>query len=186
MLHAAATSSQPPAMQIWLRPGVPYWGMTTRLPDILGAVSRKFGQQEQDARAVRAIMIGGESASPGFKNVFNAVVEVADQDLPNGLEIFLVPGRVAYVALNTPIGHEEGYPIPIGIISFDPTVVAVAQATVLELLTTSYCKPAFCDWQSGDVLAEIEAALKNSNPESTEPLTPAEQKSSPAPASFTN
>ena len=174
MKYAAANSSRDPVMQIWLRPGVPYWGMTTRLPDVLGAVSRKFGQQEQDARAVRAIMIGGESASPGFKNVFNAIVEVADKDLPSGLEIFLVPGHVAYVALNTPIGHDEGYPIPVGIMSFDQTVVAAVQQRVLELLTTSYCMPAFCDWQSGDLVAEIEAALMKPNPESTQPLVPTE------------
>jgi hypothetical protein len=81
--------------------------MTTRLPDILGAVARKFGEGEQEPRAVRAIMIGSEDPSPAFKNVFNAFVQVADKDLPIGLEVFLVPGHGAYVALNTPIGHDE-------------------------------------------------------------------------------
>jgi len=172
MKYAATMSSRNPGMQIWLRPDVPYWGMTTRLPDILGAVVRKFGEGEQEPRAIRAIMIGSEGPSPAFKNVFNAFVEVADKDLPIGLEVFLVPGHVAYVALNTPIGHHEGYPIPVGIISFDPTVLAAVQKRVLDLVTTSYLKPTFCDWQSADVLAEIEAALMNPNAESNQPLTP--------------
>jgi hypothetical protein len=174
MKYAATMSSRNPGMQIWLRPDVPYWGMTTRLPDILGAVARKFGEGEQEPRAIRAIMIGSEGPSPAFKNVFNAFVEVADKDLPIGLEVFLVPGHVAYVALNTPIGHDEGYPISVGIISFDPTVLAAVQKRVLDLVTTSYLKPTFCDWQSADVLAEIEAALMNPNAESNQPLTPAE------------
>ena len=119
-------------------------------------------------------MIGSEGPSPAFKNIFNALVEVADEDLPIGLEVFLVPGYVAYVALNTPIGHDEGYPIPVGIISFDPTVLATVQKRVLDLVTTSYLKPTFCDWQSVDVLAEIEAALMNPNPESGQDPVPTE------------
>jgi hypothetical protein len=163
--YAISRSSKAPALQLWLSSGLPYWGMTTRIQDILGAAARNVQQEEQDGGSLRAILIGQESIPTAFNHVFNAVIHVADCDLPAGLEIFLLPQHVAYVALHTPIGHEEGYPVPVGILSFDPQVIGRVHEVVSKLLRTSYADSAYCDWSSNDVFAEIEAALVVQEPE---------------------
>jgi hypothetical protein len=114
-------------------------------------------------------MISEESPSSAFNQVFNSVINVAPRDLPGGIEVYLIPAHVAYVALHTPIGHEEGYPIPLGILSFDPKVITQVHNGLSAMLTTSYAVTKHCDWPSKDVLAEIEAALVV--PENKEPAS---------------
>ena len=86
------------------------------------------------------------------------------REFPSALEIFLVPGHIAYVAVHTPVRSAEGYPVPLGILSFDPDVVARAQASLVKIFATSFAVPYHCDWGAKDVVASVRAALQ---PDST-------------------
>lgn len=156
--YAVARPHSSPPMQVWLRPSVPYWGMTIRLQDLLAAVSRQFQAADAD-EGIRAITIGEEQASPIFRFGFNAVVNVSPRDLPAGLEVFLVPGLVCYVAVHTPVGRDDGYPISLGILSFDSDVIGRVHQAIAQMLGRAYAVIDYCDWEVTDVVAEIQDAL---------------------------
>ncbi len=48
------------------------------------------------------------------------------------MEILIVPLVAAFVILHTPVGAAEGYPVPLGIASFDPDVVHRVNTYVSE------------------------------------------------------
>ena len=73
--------------------------------------------------------------------------------------MFLLPAHVAYVALHTPVGVKEGYPIPLGILSFDSNVISRVQKLVAKLITGSPPLALDCHWPSKNPLEEIELAL---------------------------
>jgi hypothetical protein len=157
--YAFARSGKACTMQIWLRPTLPTWGMTTRLQDTLAAVARHSIRPDAEIRDVRAIMIGDEKPPRAFSHMFNAIVRVPARHLPPGLEIFLIPGRLAFIVLHTPVGTREGYPVPMGVMSFDPKVVERAHGIISDILAGAHPTPTHCDWQSTSILGEIDAAL---------------------------
>lgn len=157
--YALAHSVQPPPMQFWVSPETPYWGMTPRLPEILDVVRRHFRTDEQDIPYVRAVIVGEEAGIRPFKRLFDCVVNIESSPLSSGLEVFLLPAHVAYVAVHTPVGVKEGYPIPLGILSFDSNVVTRVQKLVAKLITGSPPPTLDCRWPSKHALEEIELAL---------------------------
>jgi hypothetical protein len=158
--YAMTTSSGPPPMQIWLRPSVPHWGITKRVSEMLAAVARQFTEVAEDGVvSVRSLVVGDDRRNMPFKHVFNGVVNLPPSSLPSGLEIFLVPGHIAYVAVHIPFGHAEGYPIPLGIISFDPEAVARVQVALSKILDTPLAVPYHCDWGAKDLVSSVQAAL---------------------------
>lgn len=154
--YAMTRSSSPPKMQFWLKPSIPHWGATRRIAGILGAVEKQIAESSEGT--LRSIL-GGEGRLPRFKTPFNGVLTFPNSSLPSGLEIFLVPSHVVYVALHTPLRHAEGYPVPIGIISFDPEVLSRAQAALFDILRLPGVSAHHCDWNAEDMLVEAQAVL---------------------------
>lgn len=142
-------------MQIWLCPEIQNWGMTTRVQELLAATSKQF--RASDGSEVKSMLIAGRKFR-SFKEVFNGILEVTS-DLPKGLEMFLVPNRLAYIAFHSPIGAKNGYPMPLGILSFAPDVVKRAQLYLQDHLASSRPVSAHADWSSGPVLDAVIRAL---------------------------
>jgi len=156
--YAVARPHLNPKLQIWLRPNVPHWGATTRLPELLAAVDKQF-HGEGESERVRSVLIGEEHSSPIFNYGFNAVLNIMHRDLPAGLELFLVPGQVCYIAIHSPIGSDDAYPIPVGVLSFDPKITNLAQQSLSALLSRAYLSQSHCDWDCADVRSNVEQEL---------------------------
>jgi hypothetical protein len=58
------------------------------------------------------------------------------------------------------VALKRGYPIPLGIISFDSEVVGKAQAGLSKILETSLAIPYHCDWGAEDMVSSVQAALQ--------------------------
>ena len=95
-----------------------------------------------------------------YRHVFNGVIDLPARDIPGGLELYLVPGHIAYVAVHTPVGRTEGYPIPLGILSFDPEAVGRVQASLSKILGASSPIQYHCDRGSTDLVSKVCAALQ--------------------------
>lgn len=160
--YAVAREAKMPPLQVWMRPNTAYWGSTTRLEDLLAALSRQSTGEDPDADGgnVRAVTVGEESTSAPFKLVFNGVINVPAAGVPSGLEAFVVPGVLCFVAVHTPVGCEEGYPIPLGILSFDDSVVARGQRLLLQVLDSTHAVVDHCDWKTQDLVADVTRILR--------------------------
>jgi hypothetical protein len=160
--YALAHSAHAPAMQFWVSPETPYAGLTSRLPEMLDVVSRNFRAEEQDGPSVRAVIVGEKAGTRPFRQLFDCVINIESSPLSSGLEVFLLPAHVAYVALYTPVGVKEGLPIPLGILSFDSNVIERVQKLVAKLITGSPPVAFDCHWPSKNAFEEIKLALTGS------------------------
>ena len=160
---AAAGSDDKPQFQIWIKPSVSYWGMSTRVPELLSAVEKHL-HGDDETGVVRSVLIGEEHPSRMFEEVFDAVLNVSGRDLPSGLEVYLISGQLCYIGIHSPVGCSEGYPIPLGILSFDAKVLATVQRMVAEMLSNAYVSQVFCDWGCDDVRSEVLKEIEASEP----------------------
>lgn len=74
-------------------------------------------------------------------------------------EVFLVPGRLAFVLVHTPTGIDEGFPIALSVASFDLKVVERVHAVVTDILAGAFSEPLHCEWGTDHLLDELDAAL---------------------------
>ncbi|MBB5055460.1 hypothetical protein HDF16_000129 [Granulicella aggregans] len=165
-LHYAKVQERTlPELLIWLKPATPYWGATTRLQDTIEAVNRTFMREGEDTnRTLRSVVIGTEDkrAANALKHVFGSVLHTRPQDLPGGLELLIVPGVLAYMAVHGPLGQKEGFPIPLGVMTFDLEAVKRAQIELSKILATAHSTQFYCDWLSDDVMSEVHNVLLGS------------------------
>lgn len=163
--YALTTSSCIPPYQFWLRPSIPYWGTTKLLSGISEAVYNQFAEREENAQPVRSVMIGDERKGDLFKYACDACIYVPDYVLPAGMEAFVVPDHLAYVAVSTPIDNEEGYPIPLGILTFDPLAVAKVEKFVATILDNRLAHEGHCSWHPAGLMEELNAWRSQRSPQ---------------------
>ncbi|MBV8369495.1 MAG: hypothetical protein JO036_11300 [Candidatus Eremiobacteraeota bacterium] len=108
----------------WHPPGVPSWGATRRLPLSLDAVRESVSSTES-LRRVNSVGITHERPPRHLDKAFDSIAMSQARVLRlESLEVFLIPDRVAAVLVHVPAtGSTESYPVPLGILSFDPDIV---------------------------------------------------------------
>ncbi|MFZ2028831.1 MAG: hypothetical protein WAU68_00865 [Vitreimonas sp.] len=124
--------SKPPAKgAIWCAPSIPQWGAIADLPDLLLELGHRVsGPDEQEFETVCLLPRGVDEWRA--KQAFTRVGVISDQRTSPALECLLVPGVACAVLVNAPIGAAHGYPVGLGIMSFDAEVVARATDLVMQ------------------------------------------------------
>lgn len=123
-----ASDVEQPNCLHWLVPSV-HWGLTRALPATLAAIKQTMSAEAQ-AEAVREIPCiawrpQGEKYSRLIADSFTEVKYLSDKDLPaTNLEILWIPGLIIAALVHAPIKSAHCIPAPLGILSFDPKVVA--------------------------------------------------------------
>ena len=110
---------------LWLVPNFPTWGASRALNTFLERIA-----SENDVSVTRIKSTRSEIAitcGKPHKHVLKAFQKVllrADNgSIPNSLEMLLVPRRMVAVTVHAPIGIGRGFPVPLGLLSFEPDVV---------------------------------------------------------------
>ncbi|MFZ0306067.1 MAG: hypothetical protein WAL75_25500, partial [Terracidiphilus sp.] len=160
--YALAASEGIPPYQLWLRPTIPFWGITKLLNGITEAVSRQFMESNENVTPIHSIIIGDERKNELFKYACDGCVSIPEYELPSGMEAFVVPGHIAYVAVNTPIEEEQGFPIPLGILTFDPIAVAKVQKLLTSLIENRLASESHCSWAPNRLMQELKGWLEKS------------------------
>lgn len=114
---------------IWVVPSSSTWGTSRALSTFL----ERFANESNGSATVKNKASRGDIAITCGKpqkhlvKVFQKVLLRADNgSIPSALEILLVPRRLVAVTVHAPIGIERGFPVPLGVLSFDPDVVGRA------------------------------------------------------------
>jgi hypothetical protein len=147
-----------PPMIIWIKPSGRYWGMSTKFVEIVEGLRRAFGDPPGPDGGLRALL-AGEQIPDVFKHVCDGRVHVPGRALAPDLEVLLVPGRLCVVLAQSPIEAAEGFPIPLGIISFEASVVARVHGLVTQLLTLPGVSPQDGWANREDMFRDIDLAL---------------------------
>ena len=132
----------------WVVPSVPLWGSTSILADAVDTMVERLSIGDdarlQD-RPVEAVGLSVGKPDPWIRAAFDNVRQSGRLVLPNGFEMFVVPGVVAAAVVHAPIGASTGLPVPLGLVSFDELVVQRATDLLYDRAETwgldgRYCK----------------------------------------------
>lgn len=118
---------------VWCAPSLPHWGASADLPDLIADLANRLAKEE--ASEFDAVCLAPRSLDDWrLKLAFSRVGRLSEGRVPAAFECLLVPNVACAVLVNAPINAVHGYPVGLGIMSFDPDVLArasdfIAQAT---------------------------------------------------------
>jgi hypothetical protein len=122
---------------VWMMPNSATWGMSRGVEKLLDQVfGEKKSQYDSGSRKLRGdAVIAWGKPSGHVRKIFETILtRVDDGNIPAVLEIFLIPQRIVAVVVHAPIGLERGFPVPLGILSFDPRVLETAREYLIDRL----------------------------------------------------
>lgn len=132
---------------LWLLPNSPIWGTSRALSNVIERIANESNggvtTNNKVARNDVAIVCGKPPRH--IVRAFQKVLLRADNgSVPSALEVLLIPRRMVAITVHAPIGVGRGYPVPLGVLSFEPAVVRRAHdyleaqlARYLEIPNTS-------------------------------------------------
>lgn len=111
---------------VWLAPAVNSWSASVRLPDVLSQLKQQFkGADEAQPMTISIVQHRNEERQ--LQHAFDHVAILNHRPTPAAMECLLVPEVACAVLVHAPIRGNHGFPVPLGIMSFDPAVVAKAR-----------------------------------------------------------
>ena len=147
-----------PRMMIWLKPAVVRWGFTMKFVEILDGLRHAFRDVPGGDEKLK-VLLAGETIPDTFDQACDVTVRVPSRALAPNLEVLLVPGRLCVVLAHSPVETTRGFPIPMGIVSFEPAVVRRAHELATSLLSGSAVVIQQCRGSKEDAFADIDRAL---------------------------
>ena len=110
-----------------------YWGATTLTRELNALLRTKLRKEGEDgATEPDAICIFVDKVPKYVNDCFDVVVCVDTMDLPQSLELQVIPGIAVIGLVHAPLGANHGLPVPLGFASFDPKVLKAAEDMVAD------------------------------------------------------
>jgi hypothetical protein len=115
-------------------PQIPNWGATTVQREILSEIKRIIGSTASgsDQNDMRSVCLFNGRPPRYLERAFDEVRTAAVSEFPAALEVLVVPHVAAFAIVHAPIGAVDGYPVPLGLASFDLDVVDRVDTYVSE------------------------------------------------------
>jgi hypothetical protein len=134
MRYARRRNTRPSSI-LWVKPGVRFWGATVetvKVLELLGKMIESIDGGEDATPALKVCLSAGE---PDYylRKMFDDVAVTTNPVLPQPLEILLVPGLLSVVLVHAPFGS-HGFPIPLGLASFDVQAVQRVNEMIRDVI----------------------------------------------------
>jgi hypothetical protein len=121
-------------------------------------------REDRDQEA-KSVCLATGKPDQYIKRMFDEVYSSDQARFPAALEILLVPGFVVAAIVHAPVKVVSGHAVPLGLLSFDPQVVARVQDLLLEELNAYYfADPSRYDELSLALSASVSAQPIAENP----------------------
>jgi len=127
-----------PDQLYWLAPAG-HWGNTRALPKTLEAIRQAVRRESTEpGKALRTIGVRRQRERTTRRRLmdeaFSEIRFIDERAMQSSnLELLCIPGLVAAVLVHAPIKSTYGFPVPLGLISFDTAVVARTHEYFLNL-----------------------------------------------------
>jgi len=112
---------------VWVAPDQSLWGASRSFQDLIEKLAKEgvlLNGRDKDLERAPVVVIEGEK--PGWhlvKALPTTYIRPKNGAIPSSLEILLIPRRVVAITVHAPITENRGFPVPLGILSFDEAVV---------------------------------------------------------------
>jgi hypothetical protein len=111
---------------LWIVPKRSGWGASRSFLELLATLAREGIDIDATGRKQERTPVLIDEGKPEWR-LTRAVSTTYSRPntgaIPSSLEILLIPRRVVAVVVHAPIGESRGFPIPLGILSFDAAIV---------------------------------------------------------------
>lgn len=111
---------------LWVVPKRSGWGASRSFLELLGTLAREGVDIDATGRKQERAAVLIDEGKPEWRltrAVSTTYCRPNTGAVPSSLEVLLVPRRIVAVLVHAPIGESRGFPIPLGILSFDEAIV---------------------------------------------------------------
>lgn len=124
LVFGSSEQSILPNHVFWLAPQIVHWGATPILGEMIDLIKAHFSKRfGGDEGAIKSICLSAGQGDNYLHEAFDHVCNSVSPNFPRGLEVLLVPGFAMVALVHAPIGTPNGYPVPLGFVSYDKDVI---------------------------------------------------------------
>lgn len=136
LTHGSVNPNRLPNHLVWIAPQVTNWGASTYLSSMISVVKKHLLQKFNiDEDAFKSVCLVSGQAPHYVDRAFDHVCNSVSTILPRGIEILLVPHIAVVVLVHAPIGAPNGFPAPLGFMSYDRDVLKRTQNMIKDKLS---------------------------------------------------
>jgi hypothetical protein len=128
---------------VWIVPNQATWGASRHFPSLIDKLSSECAPSDSSGKIAERtpVVIGDEKPAWHLVRALPATyIRPKNGAIPSSLEILLVPRRIAAITVHAPITEGRGFPVPLGILSFDETIVRRVHQYLLAQLPQKVTK----------------------------------------------
>ncbi|WP_404378631.1 hypothetical protein [Caenispirillum salinarum] len=152
--HAVATDEPPHEPLIWLRPATPYWGCSTKFDGLVDGLCKHLVGEDGPDRLKSILLTHDEKESAWrFRSVFDSIGTLRPGRVPRNFELLLVPGRFFAALVHAPMGAGDGFPMPLGVVSFDRALLPTVHELLKEVVAAG--RPSAVSGESAGDLTDV-------------------------------
>ncbi|CUW41855.1 conserved protein of unknown function (plasmid) [Magnetospirillum sp. XM-1] len=135
MKHAPEIPGMEHEPLIWLRPSTPLWGCSTRFVSMVEGLAKNMAPSGRP-EPLGTVLIAHDDRESGrrFGDVFDVVTTLRAGRTPKNFEMLLVPGRLFAAQVHLPMSGSDGYPIAMGVVSFDHALLRGAHEVMSDII----------------------------------------------------
>jgi hypothetical protein len=111
---------------VWVVPKQSAWGAARSFLELLEILAKEGMGVDGTGRKLERASIVIEEGKPQWRLTKTSAIPYCRPNtgaIPSSLEILLIPGKIAAGAVHAPVAEDRGFPIPLGILTFDAAVV---------------------------------------------------------------
>lgn len=128
---------------VWVVPKQTAWGAARSLIELLDVLAKEgLGIDGTGRKRERAAVLIQEG-KPEWRLTKTSAPPYCRPNtgaIPSSLEILLIPGKVAAVVVHAPVTEDRGFPIPLGILTFDAQILRRVHQYLLDSLPTQVAR----------------------------------------------
>lgn len=126
---------------VWVIPNQATWGASRSFRVLIEKLTKEDAPSGSSGRMTERTPVVIDSEKPAWhlaKALPATYIRPKNGAIPSSLEILLIPRRIVAVTVHSPITENRGFPVPLGILSFDEaTVRRVHQYLAAQLPPTA-------------------------------------------------
>lgn len=130
-----------PTEIISVAPQVQGWGATVFQREMLTLLRQKVSQANPNGEQaeIKSVCLFSGRPPRYVEKSFDETLMTETAVYPAAWEMLVIPGVAVATLVHAPIGASTGYPVPLGLASFDPDIVKRAEQSLAERI--NYFKP---------------------------------------------
>lgn len=135
VLDYSLKTDSKPTDYIWIAPQAKTWAASSSARKTNSLIRTKIEAsttQESDFSGISNLCVFYGSSPYHLKDVFDDILEVDRPYAPKELEFLLIPGLLVFASVHAPIFLQNGFPTPVGILSFDKAAIDRANSFLSE------------------------------------------------------